>query len=122
MHKNRAMMERARDSLCGLREGWMRDRAFRNHVLFTIVALVALAALQPPIPWVLACLVLFAMGLAAELINGAVEALLDRIHPENHSTIGAAKDMSSAAAFVINAAAVLILLGAIAASLLPDSF
>ena len=118
MANDRAMLRRARDSLSGLREGWSRDRAFRSHIAFSIVALVTLVILRPATPWVLACVVLLAIGMAAELINGAVEALLDRLHPETHSAIGAAKDMSSAAAFVINAAAVLVLLGAVLTSII----
>ena len=121
MANDRAMLRRARDSLSGLREGWSRDRAFRSHVAFSALALATLVVVQPPTPWVLACVVLLAIGLAAELINGAVEALLDRLHPETHSAIGAAKDMSSAAAFVINAAAVLVLLGAVLSSLMSRS-
>ena len=44
-------------------------------------------------------------ALAAELVNAALEALIDRLHPDYDSEIGAAKDMSSAAVLVINLAA-----------------
>ena len=36
----------------------------------------------------------------AELLNSAIEAVVDRIGPEHHSLAGAAKDMGSAAVFV----------------------
>jgi diacylglycerol kinase (ATP) len=62
---------------------------------------------------VLAFVVLLVTGLAAELINDAVESLLDRLHPDNDPAIGAAKDMASAAAFVINAAAAALLVCAL---------
>ena len=113
---NRSIIARLRDSLSGLVEGWHRDRAFRVHLFFSLAALAVLALAQPPIWWVLACLILLALGMAVELINAAIEALLDRIHPELHSAIGAAKEMSSAAAFVINAAAVGALVCAVASS------
>lgn len=113
------MWEKIGDSLSGLRRGWCHDRAIRNHVLFSGIALIALIAARPPVAWVLSCLVLLVAGLAAELVNGAIEALLDRLHPDLHPSIGAAKDMSSAAAFVINVAAAVILLCAIAVALAP---
>jgi len=113
---NRTIIARVRDSFSGLREAWHRDRAFRVHGFFALAAVTALMVARPSIPWVLACLVLLAAGMATELINAAIEALLDRIHPDTHSEIGAAKEMTSAAAFVINATAVIILVCALASS------
>jgi diacylglycerol kinase len=48
------------------------------------------------------------LGLAAELMNGAIEAALDYPHPGASADIGAAKDMSSAATLVIDLAAVVV--------------
>lgn len=110
------MLEKIGDSLSGLREGWNRDRAIRTHGLFSVVAVIALFAARPALAWMLSIVILLVAGLAAELINGAIEVLLDRVHPDSDPAIGAAKDMSSAAAFVINAAAAIVLLCAVAHS------
>ena len=45
---------------------------------------------------------------AAELLNTALEHLADRLHPEQHPTIQAAKDCAAAAVLVASLAAVLI--------------
>ncbi len=45
----------------------------------------------------LACLLV----LAAELLNSAVEAVIERYGPEHHELAGRAKDMGSAAVFVL---------------------
>ena len=113
MQKHRPILAKIADSLSGLRKGWDHDPAIRTHAIFSAVGLIALAIARPPIAWVLAFVVLLVAGLAAELINDAVEALLDRLHPESDATIGAAKDMSSAAAFAINAVAAAVLVCAL---------
>jgi diacylglycerol kinase (ATP) len=101
----RSTITRARDSLRGLSEGWRRERALRTHVLVSLVGLSVLAVADVDLSWWLAVFLLVVAGISAELVNGSIEALLDRLHSEHHPEVGAAKDMASAAAFVINAAA-----------------
>ena len=59
------------------------------------------------------CVVLLsiAMVVAAEAMNTAIETLLDRLHPERHPEVGAAKDL--AAGGVLLAAAGAAVVGAI---------
>ena len=47
---------------------------------------------------VLVCLLLV---LSAELLNSAVEAVVDKVSPEFHELAGRAKDMGSAAVFLL---------------------
>jgi diacylglycerol kinase (ATP) len=110
---SRPMVARVRDSLRGLVEGWRRERALRTHVLVSVTGLSVLAIADVSLSWWLAVFLLVTAGISAELVNGSIEALLDRLHPEQHPEIGAAKDMASAAAFVINAAAGLLFTAAL---------
>jgi diacylglycerol kinase (ATP) len=110
---SRPIYERAADSVRGLTEGVRRDRSVRTHLLFAALAVTALAWLQPALAWSLAVAVLLVLGLVVELLNGALEVLLDRLHPQEDAEIGAAKDLASAAAMVINCAAVAATAGAI---------
>ena len=82
-------------------------------MLFAAFAAAALALLKPALAWTLTVAVLLVLGLVIELINGALEVLLDRLHPDQDPEIGAAKDMASAAALIINGAAVVATAGAI---------
>jgi diacylglycerol kinase (ATP) len=87
-------------SLCGLKTAWKSEAAFRQEVI--------LAAILLPLAIVLGnngleravliavCLVV----LIAELLNSAIEAVVDRVGPEHHPLAGAAKDIGSAAVFV----------------------
>ena len=108
----RPIHHRAADSFRGLGEGVRREQSVRTHLLFSAVAIAALAWLGPALAWWLTVAVLLVLGLVVELFNGALEATLDRLHPNQDAEIGAAKDMASAAALVINCAAVIATAGA----------
>jgi diacylglycerol kinase len=103
--KDRALPHRFRNGLAGFVQGWKRERSLRTQLVLSVVAVLVLLAARVPFPWLLAFLALIAVALAAELVNGAIEALLDRLHPGHDADIGAAKDMSSAAVLIVNVAA-----------------
>ena len=94
-----------RNGLSGLAEGWQRERSLRTQLILSVAGLAVLVVSAAGAHWLVAYFVLAVLGLAAELLNGALEAALDRLHPSDDADIGAAKDMSSAAALVINLAA-----------------
>ena len=101
----RPIHARAVSSLNGLFQGWRREGAIRAHATLSAVGLVALAVGRAGEPWLIASGLLMLAGLSLELVNAAIEALLDQLHPVWDEEIGAAKDMCSAAAFVLNVAA-----------------
>ena len=102
--KGRSLWARAGFSLAGLRTAWRRERSFRDLVLAGGVVGIALAAVGARgVEWALV-LVALTLALGLELVNGALEAVADRLHPEQHADIGAAKDMASAAVFLANVA------------------
>jgi diacylglycerol kinase (ATP) len=87
-------------SLAGLKTAWRNEAAFRQEC--------ALAALLTPLGFWLgqtaverslligSCLIV----LIVELLNTAVEAVVDRIGSDHHELSGHAKDLGSAAVFV----------------------
>ena len=96
---------RVMDSLTGLRTGWRREASLRLHFSLALLGIIVTILVRPPLPWTIGFLVLLVLSAAMELMNAALEALLDRLHPAHDPEIGAAKDMASAAAFVVNVAA-----------------
>lgn len=87
-------------SVKGFRSAFKNEEAFRQELL--------LLAILGPLGYILgesgverAVLIgsLFIL-LIVELLNSAVEAVVDRIGPEQHELSGRAKDMGSAAVFV----------------------
>ncbi|WP_144899324.1 diacylglycerol kinase [Luteimonas cucumeris] len=88
-------------SLQGLRAAWLYESSFRLEVyLFVLLA---------PLGWWLGAngveraLLIGSMllVLSIELLNSAVEAVIERYGPEHHELAGRAKDMGSAAVFVL---------------------
>jgi diacylglycerol kinase (ATP) len=86
-------------SASGIRSAWKNELAFRVEAIVIII-------LIPPAIWlgnsaverallIASCLLI----LIIELLNSALEAVVDRIGPEHHELSGRAKDMGSAAAF-----------------------
>jgi diacylglycerol kinase (ATP) len=88
-------------SMKGFRAGWRHEASFRLEACLAIVliplglwlghgALEKLALVFPSI-----------LVLSAELLNSAIEAVVDKVSPEFHELAGRAKDMGSAAVFLL---------------------
>jgi diacylglycerol kinase (ATP) len=106
--KNRPFRERLGFALAGWRTGWRREASFRTQTVIAGVALIALLVLRPaPIWWALIA-ILVALILALELLNSAIEAVIDLLHPGLHDEIKAAKDMVAGAVLAISAAALVV--------------
>ena len=88
-------------SIKGLRAAWDYESSFRLEVyLFVLLAPVAWWLAGDAIERVL-LIGSMLLVLAAELLNSAIEALIERYGPEHHVLAGRAKDMGSAAVFVL---------------------
>jgi diacylglycerol kinase (ATP) len=89
-----------RYSMAGLKAAWRGEQAFRQElIVFTVAAAVALfvpvAALHR-----LMLIGVMVLVLIVELINSAVEAVVDRVSLERHPLSKNAKDFGSAAVFL----------------------
>src|SRR5690606_27678310 len=87
-------------SLQGLRAAWLHESSFRLEVyLLAVPARLAGWFGQDGVERALllgSCLLV----LAVELLNSAIEAVIERYGAEHHELAGRAKDMGSAAVFV----------------------
>lgn len=105
-------------SLKGLRAGWRVEASFRLEViLFVILFPIGLWLGHGAIEKALLAGCLLPV-LAAEMLNSGLEALVDKLWPERHDMAGRAKDMGSAAVFLLMIN-VLVIWGAI---LVPRAF
>ena len=85
----------------GLRAAWLHESSFRLEVyLFVILAPLGWWLGQTPVERVL-LIGSMLLVLSIELLNSAVEAVIERYGPEFHELAGRAKDMGSAAVFVL---------------------
>ena len=93
-------------SLAGLKAAWQNEAAIRQEgVLIMLLAPAALWLGDDAVSraLLLGCLLLV---IIVELINSAIEAVVDRIGSEHHTLSGRAKDIGSAAVLIalLNAA------------------
>lgn len=102
--KNGALLRRASYAAKGFATAWRSERAFRQQVMASVGVLVLTALAGPAIVWWALVAMALCAALATELMNAGLEAVCDRLHPERHPMIGAAKDLASAAVFAMNGA------------------
>lgn len=93
------MIAATRYSLRGLQAAWRFESAFRQET--TLAVLLLPVALWLGTTAVERALLIAVLGivLITELLNSAVEAVVDRVGEEHHALAGRAKDMGSAAVF-----------------------
>lgn len=89
-----------RYSVAGLRAAWSAEAAFRQEVVLAVL-LLPLALWLGPTPLQRVVLVgVCVLVLVVELLNSAIESVVDRIGAGRHELSGRAKDMASAAVFL----------------------
>ncbi|CAM5484712.1 diacylglycerol kinase [Rhodanobacter lindaniclasticus] len=88
-------------SMKGLRAAWRHEASFRLEAMLALV-------LVPLGLWLgdggvekLLLVLAPLLVLSAELLNSAIEAVVDKVSPEFNELAGRAKDMGSAAVFVL---------------------
>lgn len=103
--KGQSFLTRMGFALAGMAIVWRREQSFRIQCAIGLGALALTATLRPG--WMWAALVILTIGLvlASELVNGALEYLIDRVHPEIHDEIKFAKDAAAGAVLLTSLAA-----------------
>lgn len=93
------ILDAAGYSMGGIRAAWKNEAAFRQETAGGLVLLVlSFFVAADPIQWLLLVMPLVLVPVV-ELLNSALESVVDRIGPEKHELSGRAKDMGSAAVF-----------------------
>ena len=86
----------SKNSLKGIRDCWCYESAFRqNSVLSIVLLILSFYLAQTVVEWLILVSPLFLLAIV-ELLNSAIENIVDRIGPEHHILSGRAKDMGSA--------------------------
>jgi diacylglycerol kinase (ATP) len=86
-----------RYSMAGFRAAWQHEHAFRQEVMVAVPAAVVALLLRISAFEKLALIGVLGLVLLVELINAAIEAVVDRVSLERHPLSKAAKDLGSAA-------------------------
>ncbi len=92
-------------SIQGFRTAWRSEHAFRQELMLVIPAAVVALLLPVSALKKVVLLAVLLLVLIVELINSAIEAVVDRISLEHHPLSKNAKDFGSAAVFLALAVA-----------------
>ena len=87
-------------SMKGIKAAWRNEEAFRQESLLMVIMVPAAFCLGENATQIAILLMTCFIVVITELINSAIEAIVDRIGPEMHELSGRAKDMGSAAVLV----------------------
>lgn len=87
-------------SMKGLKSAWNNEAAFRQELVL-VLALMPLAGwLGDSLNEILLLICISWLVVIVEVLNSAIEAVVDRIGSEHHELSGRAKDLGSAAVFI----------------------
>ena len=93
----RHLIGATRNSLCGLKDAFLSGCAFRQEVCLGVVHFVLLFLIDISLELKLVMAALWVLMLALELVNSAVEEVVDYVSPEWNKFAKHAKDYCSAA-------------------------
>ncbi|WP_373054809.1 diacylglycerol kinase [Vibrio salinus] len=94
------IIKAARYSYQGLKSAIVNEAAFREELLLCLVFIPLATYLNVTTVERILMIGVLLFVLVVELLNSAVEAVVDRIGLEHHELAGQAKDMGSAAVFI----------------------
>jgi diacylglycerol kinase (ATP) len=98
------MLGRFRFAMQGLMATVKTERSFRSHIISAVLVLALLMLTRPAPLWWAILLLASGFMMATELVNTAVEKLIDYLHPAQHEVVGVVKDTLAGAVFISCAA------------------
>ncbi len=104
--KNRPLHERFGFARDGLSVVFRTERSFRTECGFAIAAGLVLLVLRPGWQWAAMIAICTMIVMALELINSALEYLIDHVHPDIAPAIKHSKDAAAAAVLIASCGSV----------------
>lgn len=92
----------------GLYSAWKNEAAFRQEAMMAILATIIASWLNVPVVTKVMLIASVLLVIIVEILNSAIEAVVDRIGDEFHPLSGRAKDMGSAAVLLSILLAILV--------------
>jgi undecaprenol kinase len=117
--KNQPLPQRLGFAVKGIRTVFARESSFRVQSLLALGACAGALLLAPSPGWAAAIALSAGLVLSLELVNAAIEYLLDHLHPGYSPEIGAAKDAAAGAVLVASLAALCVAAALLWAVLVP---
>jgi undecaprenol kinase len=112
--KNQFFLKRIAYALEGVKASWQSESSFRLQVFATLLVILVLCFTQPVAIWWAILLLTCGLVLTLEVINTAIEKLMDLIHSDLHPIIKIVKDTLAGAVLLASFIAVCVFVAFIA--------
>ncbi|HEH9399496.1 diacylglycerol kinase [Aeromonas sobria] len=87
-------------SMKGLKSAWINEAAFRQELMLILLLMPLAFWVGDSLNQILLLITISWLVVIVEILNSAIEAVVDRIGTEHHELSGRAKDLGSAAVFI----------------------
>ena len=87
-------------SMKGLKSAWINEAAFRQELMLILLLMPLALWVGDSLNQILLLIVISWLVVIVEILNSAIEAVVDRVGSEHHELSGRAKDLGSAAVFI----------------------
>ncbi len=106
--RRHSLAQSFKTAFSGIGVGLKYERNFRIHVIATVtVVIFGIVFSISSFEWIVLILSIIAV-MSLELVNTALEQLIDFLKPEKHSTIGKVKDMVAGSVLITTLGSVII--------------
>lgn len=106
--KNQPFHRKVRNAWTGVMAAWAGERNFRIQVAAAVAVVALFAWIRVALIWWALTTLCVGLVLGAEMLNSAIEALADHLHPERHPGIGRVKDMLAGMVLILSIAAAIV--------------
>ncbi len=103
--QSKKMVNSFKYAFCGIAQSFKTERNMKIHILIMILVIIAGFVYKiSPMEWII-CIILFAFVISAELMNTAIETVVDMITKQKREDARIAKDVAAGAVLVTAIAA-----------------
>lgn len=106
--KGHSLWQRFIYAFSGIAHAIRSERSFRTQLFASLCVAGTVLWLRPPLIWAAMLAVMVVLVLALELINTAMEELLDGLHPARAEFVRRAKDCAAGAVLLLSFGSVLV--------------
>lgn len=106
--KNQSIWKKLKFAFNGIIYATRNEHNMQRHIISTLIVICLFYYLEISILWWALIILCIGLIIAAELLNSAIEDLIDYLHPEIHEKVGNVKDMLAGMVLVLSITALLI--------------
>ena len=108
MNKNSNLLNRANYAITGIKDAFKKESSIRIQFLALLLLAVMCFFLKPQLLWCAIFLAMSCLVICLELINSAIEALLDKLYPDYDTTVKFIKDCLAGAVLIASVGSVFV--------------